>query len=464
MSRPARSITRARSSRTARWTRATRFDRRWLVGCLVTFVVCVLGWLFYAAQRHNLEAYLQTVQFLETLAHEIAGFSINQVGWFLIFFAAGLGLFIAVLSGRFAGPRAKWGGVLLGLFLVVDLGRANLPWIIFVDYEAKNATNPVIDLLRQQPYEHRVAILPFRSPAPQYAILDEIYRIQWAQHQFQYYNVQSLDVVQMPRAPEDLVAFETALNFDQTTNTLHRMARRWQLTNTRYLMGAAGYLDVLNQQLDPVQRRFRIAARFNIGLRPGVSSYRQETDLTAGITPDGPFAVFEFTGALPRAKVYNQWQVTTNDQACLNTLASPQFDPEKDVMVNTPIPASTATTSTGNVSFVSYAPKDIKLKAEAPGSAVLLLNDRFDPNWKVFVDGKPQPLLRCNYIMRGVQLPAGTHQVEFRFEPPVRALYVSLAGVVVGLALAGCLAFIKDPDQERITAPPPRSVRENVRT
>jgi hypothetical protein len=29
---------------------------------------------------------------------------------------------------------------------------------------------------------------------------------------------------------------------------------------------------------------------------------------------------------------------------------------------------------------------------------VLLLNDRFDPNWNVRVDGKLERLLRCNYI------------------------------------------------------------------
>jgi hypothetical protein len=444
------------------WAKTVKFDRRWVAGCAVAFGVCVVGWVIYAAHRADLERYLQTVQFSEGQAHEIAGFSISQVGWFLIFLAAGLVSFIAVLSGRFTGPRAKWGGVLLGLFLVIDLGRANLPWIIFIDYEAKNATNPVIDLLRQQSYEHRVAILPFRAPSQQYAILNELYGIQWAQHQFQFYNIQSLDVVQMPRAPEDLMAFETALGFDQSTNTLHRMPRRWQLTNTRYLLGAAGYLDVLNQQLDPLQHRFRIAARFNIVLKPGVSSYRQETDLTAAITPDGPFALFEFTGALPRAKLYTRWQVNTNDQATLGTLASQQFDPEQTVVVDTPIPASSAGTNAGNVAFVSYAPKDIRFKAEAAGPSVLLLNDRFDQNWKVFVDGNPQPLLRCNFIMRGVQVPSGQHQVEFRFEPPVRALYVSVAAVFVGLVLVGCLLFIKDPVEPK-QKPLPAPAREGAR-
>src|SRR5260370_9202004 len=160
--------------------------------------------------------------------------------------------------------------------------------------------------------------------------------------------------------------------------------------------------------------------------------------------------MFDVTGALARANLYTRWQVNTNDQATLGTLASQQFDPEQSVLVDTQIPASSAATNAGNVAFVSYAPKDIKFKAEAAGPSVLLLNDRFDPNWKVFVDGNPQPLLRCNFIMRGVQVPSGQHQVEFRFVPPVRALYVSVAAVFVGLVLVGCLLFIKVPVEPKL--------------
>ena len=72
---------------------------------------------------------------------------------------------------------------------------------------------------------------------------------------------------------------------------------------------------------------------------------------------------------------------------------------------------------------------------------MLLLNDRFDPNWKVRVDGKPETLLRCNYIMRGVYLTPGAHTVEFRFQPPVGPLYVSLAAIGVGLVLLGLIWF-----------------------
>ena len=39
--------------------------------------------------------------------------------------------------------------------------------------------------------------------------------------------------------------------------------------------------------------------------------------------------------------------------------------------------------------------------------------------------------------MRGVYLTPGAHTTEFRFEPPYRTLYVSLAAVAMGVAILG---------------------------
>ena len=73
--------------------------------------------------------------------------------------------------------------------------------------------------------------------------------------------------------------------------------------------------------------------------------------------------------------------------------------------------------------------------------SVLLLNDKYDPNWHVLVDGKPAPLLHCNFIMRGVYLTPGAHSVEFKFSLPLGPLYVSLSAIGVGILLCGLLIF-----------------------
>jgi hypothetical protein len=429
------------------WAKAPMFDKRWTVGCLLAIGASLTGWMFYASSQHSLEQYLTEVGFDENSAPGIAAFSIRQVGWYILFLSLGVGLITLILSGAFAGRRAKAGGILLGILIVVDLGRANLPWRKYVDYKEKYATNQIIEKLREKPYEQRVAILPFRAP-PEYDLFQGpsgMYRIEWAQHHFPYYNIQSLDIIQMPRVPEDLAAFEGALVGDGTSNTVYRVCRRWELTNTRYLLGAAAFLNVLNQQLDPVKHRFRIATSFDIARKLGVDAAARLEQLTAVVNPsgNGQYALFEFTGALPRAKLYSQWQVNTNDQATLKLLGSEAFDPEQTVLVAGGVPPAVSGTNgnSGTVEFASYAPKDIKLKTKSDAAGVLLLNDKYDPNWQVWVDGRQAELLRCNFLMRGVHLPAGTHTVEFLFKPDVRTLYVSLAAIAFGVLLLGVVVF-----------------------
>jgi hypothetical protein len=459
------------------WHRVRGFDRRWVIGSGTAVGIAGLGWLIFASSSDAFERYLQEVQFdptTEPTPHSIAQFNIGQVGVFVLFFVAAVILVSLVISGAFRGNRAKWGAVLMGAFLVVDLARANEPWIIAWNYTEKYASNPIIDFLRQDPYEHRVAGLPrwllspgllqaFQIP-PQLArdeqYLRQLYGIEWTQHQYLYYNIQSLDVIQMPRVPEDLQAYETDF-IPRSSSDLPLVARHWQLTNTRFLLGAAGFLDVLNRQFDPTQHRFRIVERFNIFPKSGITHPTKFEELTAVLETNGPFALFEFTGALPRADLYSAWQVTTNDQAALEELASPSFDPARKVLVASEIPASTNAAGTngnpGEVKFTSYAPKDIVLSANATTGSVLLLNDRFDPNWKVSVDGQTKPLLRCNYIMRGVYLPAGMHKVEFQFVQPMRSFYLSVSAVILWVLLALGLLLIPGPI-------PPQQANEAPRT
>lgn len=233
----------------------------------------------------------------------------------------------------------------------------------------------------------------------------------------------------MPRVPEDYAAFNKALSGKQL--------RLWQLTNTRYIMALAGFAEAFNNQLDPEKQRFRNVLRFEITQRPGGG-------ITAVTNLNGPLALIEFTGALPRAKLYPQWQVSTNDQATLDRLAAPAFDPEASVIVadTIPAPAPGATNaSVAPVEIVNYEPRKVEMRTQADAPTVLLLNSRYDPNWKVRIDGNPAPLLRCNFIMQGAQIPAGQHEVTFYFDPPARGFWLMFGCVVFGLALCGFLLF-----------------------
>jgi hypothetical protein len=465
------------------WAKVSGFDRKWVIGCGIALALCAIGWLMYASSRQSLESYIEMVGFPAEMAKLSAGFSIREVGWFILFFALATALMTVVLSGWFGGRRAKLGAMLLGILLVGDLVRANQPWIIVWDYARKYESNAVLDFLREKPYEHRVASLPrwfiagwfsqsFRindqlEGAERY--FQQVYSIEWAQQTFLYYNIQSLDVVQMPRTPEDINAFELAFqpappksneDFKRYITDLARLTtRRCELTNTRFLLGTAGWLNFLNGFFDPVQHRFRITQEFNLGPKPGISNPTKLEELTATSSTNGTFAVFEFTGALPRAKLYSNWEISTNADATLKRITSENFDPAKLVLVTEQIPASSAATTNenaGTVEYTSYDPNHIILKANATTSSVLLLNDRYEPNWKVTVDGKPTTLLHCNYIMRGVQLAPGSHTIDYRFAPPVKLFYVSLSGLILGLSLLGVLAVTNRHAEVIEPAPKPK--------
>jgi hypothetical protein len=396
---------------------------RWTLGCALTGGLILAVFIVYASSRDSLSHTIQATGFPEQPSQVMAAFNIRQGGWFVLFYLLSAGLMALILGSVFVGPRARWGAWLLGLLMVLDLGRANLPWIIHWDYQKKYATNDVLEFLRMRPYEHRLAELPFDT-TPESAMLDGLYHVEWMQHHFPYYNIQSLDLVQIPMMPENLSAFEAALR-PEGTNALFCMTRRWQLTNTRYLLGPTTCLDELNAGSDTGSPRFRIAHGFDLVPKSSGEKPAKLEDLTAVFNPKGNsrYAIFEYLDALPRAKIYSHWQVITNDQAALEKLASAAFTPEKVVLVDSILPGGQQFESAGQngnregtVEFADYRSKHMVLKTRAPSNSILLLNDRFDPAWRVTVDGKPASLLRCNYIMRGVQLPPGDHTVEFTFQ------------------------------------------------
>ncbi len=449
------------------WQTAARVDRRTMQAGFTAVGVAFLGFVVYVASQGELVRHLQASGFPEeTLARSIALFSLREVGWFVLFLGVSVVVLGLMLSGAWSGNRARWAGLILGTLLVVDLVRADLPWIVHYNYREKYASNPVIDQLRAAPGHSRVVaeLTPLTRAYlvnDQGRLLTPVY-FDWLQHHFQFYRVPALDIIQMPRVPEFDLAYMTAFRPVGGTN-LFPCGRLWELTSSRYVMGMSGFLRELNTLVDPGKQRFRALQGFDLMPKPGVTTPRSVADFSVVPETNGMFALFEYSGALPRAKLFSEWKVVTDDAEALRRLADRDFDPWQTVLVAEPPEAAPGTNAApaGSVVWEHYEPRRIRLQAEASGASVLLLNDHHDPDWRVYVDGKPEPLLRCNYIMRGVLVPAGRHTVEFRFEPSPRAFRLGLAGTLVGVLLCVGLVVARrwpDPGQPRKpTATRPRS-------
>jgi uncharacterized membrane protein YfhO len=80
----------------------------------------------------------------------------------------------------------------------------------------------------------------------------------------------------------------------------------------------------------------------------------------------------------------------------------------------------------------------VSVDTDARRPALLVLTDNWYPGWKATVDGKSAPVERVDYLIRGVRVPAGSHRVEFSFEPASWRLawIVSLLGLLTILGAA----------------------------
>lgn len=106
--------------------------------------------------------------------------------------------------------------------------------------------------------------------------------------------------------------------------------------------------------------------------------------------------------------------------------------------------------STASIVMTAYKPDKISYKYESALPGVVVFSEVYYPyGWKAFIDGKQVPHFRTNWILRGMEIPAGQHTVEFRFEPDAYwiAYGISIAAsyalllILIGLLVRG---FYKD--------------------
>ena len=89
-------------------------------------------------------------------------------------------------------------------------------------------------------------------------------------------------------------------------------------------------------------------------------------------------------------------------------------------------------------SIISYAPERVVIRARTERPSFLILKDAYYPGWYATVNGEPVEIIATNVLFRGVPVPAGESEVEFRYRPQSwqTGLRFSLAGSLLWLLLA----------------------------
>ncbi|MFL5739000.1 MAG: YfhO family protein [Flavisolibacter sp.] len=99
--------------------------------------------------------------------------------------------------------------------------------------------------------------------------------------------------------------------------------------------------------------------------------------------------------------------------------------------------------SSGSIHLDKQDNDEITYTSDAPVNRFAVFSEiYYDRGWKAYVDGKETPILRTNYVLRGLSVPAGHHSIRFVFHPA--SFYTGktialLAGIVVLLLIIGAI-------------------------
>jgi hypothetical protein len=159
---------------------------------------------------------------------------------------------------------------------------------------------------------------------------------------------------------------------------------------------------------------------------------------------DATVRVFENRTVLPRAFLVpaSGVEVVPSEAAQLARVKSPDFDPERAVILAEPAPVpfrgETEPILPPGVSDFVQGVNEVRMLAGVAEPSILVLSQTHYPGWRVEVDGIRAPLLRADYGFDGVALAPGRHTVRFALVPNS----LRIGALMTAAALAVCAVLV----------------------
>jgi hypothetical protein len=209
-----------------------------------------------------------------------------------------------------------------------------------------------------------------------------------------------------------------------------RLWRRYLSPELPSVAGLLGAIPLSLPDVDPV--RLRVLSVLGVGsvMQPTTDPPLDVPGLRLAYSGRDA-RVYDSYKAVPRAWVVGKQRVVDGEDAALDAFGDPGWNPSDRAIVERRLGLGG---TGGGARIESYEPERVVLDATSHGGpGLLVLSDLHYPGWRAEVDGEEVDIERVNYLMRGVPVPAGTHHVEFVYEPLSWRIgwIVSLVGLVV---------------------------------
>jgi Bacterial membrane protein YfhO len=171
---------------------------------------------------------------------------------------------------------------------------------------------------------------------------------------------------------------------------------------------------------------------------------------------DNEIRVLEDTDAFPRAFVVPRARVAPSLGTALSEMVHRPFQPAQEVILADDTGAQTSVVAAdrggqGQATVTRYEADSVHIHTTESADAWLVLSDTYYPGWVAFVDGQPATVMRGDVLFRVVGVPAGEHDVEFRFEPASVRFGLAISVVSLLLLLLGLVVAGKPGRQRRTT-------------
>ncbi|BAX80007.1 YfhO family protein [Labilibaculum antarcticum] len=162
--------------------------------------------------------------------------------------------------------------------------------------------------------------------------------------------------------------------------------------------------------------------------------------------------------ALGAAWLVDSYKIVANSNEEIMALHA--FDPSKEVLVDKRFEdqlqgLSIVSDSTAGIQMQEYSPNAITYNYNAKSEQLAVFSEMYyQPGWNAYIDGKEAKHFRANYVLRGMRLPEGNHQIEFKFEPKGYFIgeKISLASMIIFflLLIGGVIFSLKNIRKEKI--------------